>query len=212
MAPMDHHFLQSSYREKTLEHIFIGECLKALWRRQIYDVEILRSEVDAAGYDIVFELRGIVRHIQLKTSHATAKTAKQNLSRRLMEKPSGCVVWAVFDAHTLALGPFLWYGSEPGKPLADLSYFPKAKHTKGNRLGIKMEKQNSYSVPRQKFLQDRHDRRIVGPPVRRRNHILNTPNLVSSIGALAHTANASPKTSRVSDGKMMPSSQSRAVA
>ncbi len=148
---MDHHYLQSSYREKTLEHVFVGECLKALWRRGIYDVEVLRSEVDAAGYDIVFELRGVVRHVQLKTSHATARTARQNLNGKLMAKPSGCVIWAVFDADTLALGPFLWYGNEPGTPLADISQFPKAKHTKGNSLGVKLERQNSYSVPKRAF-------------------------------------------------------------
>lgn len=149
--PAEHHFRQSSYREKTLEHVFIGECLKALWKHKIYDVEILRSEVDAAGYDIIFELRGIVRHIQLKTSHTRAKTAKQNLNAKLMTKPSGYAIWAEFDGDTLALGPFLWYGNEPGKSLPDISSFPKAKYTKGNKLGIKLEKQNSFSVPKRAF-------------------------------------------------------------
>ena len=78
---------------------------------RIYDLEILRSEVDAAGYDIVFELRGVVRHVQLKTSHGTAKTARQKLNSKLSEKPSGCAVWIVFDAVTLELGPFYWFGN-----------------------------------------------------------------------------------------------------
>ncbi len=47
----------------------------------------------------------------------------------------------------------------------------------------------------------------------RHHHIRNTPNLArSSIGALRHAANASPSTSRVCAGSMMPSSHSRAVA
>ena len=43
-------------------------------------------------------------------------------------------------------------------------------------------------------------------------HILNTPNLVPSTGALSAAENASASTRRVSDGAMMPSSHSRAVA
>jgi hypothetical protein len=43
-------------------------------------------------------------------------------------------------------------------------------------------------------------------------HILNTPNLVASTGALSAALNASASTRRVSDGAMMPSSHSRAVA
>ncbi len=44
------------------------------------------------------------------------------------------------------------------------------------------------------------------------HYILNTPNLVSGIGALREAASASDNTRRVSDGRMMPSSHSRAVA
>jgi hypothetical protein len=149
---VDHHYLQSSFREKTLEHIFIGECLKILWRRGIYDVEILRSEVDAAGYDIVFQLRDVIRHVQLKTSHTSAKASRQNLSGKLTQKPSACAVWIVFDADTLALGPFYWYGNAPREQIDDLTTkFPKAKHTKGNSQGVKLERQNSYSVPKSAF-------------------------------------------------------------
>ena len=43
-------------------------------------------------------------------------------------------------------------------------------------------------------------------------HIRNTPNRVSGTGALSAAENASASTRRVSDGAMMPSSQSRAVA
>ena len=130
----------------------MGECLKALWRRGVYDVAILRSEVDAAGYDIVFECRGVVRHFQLKSSYSGAKTAQQKLSNKLREKRSGCAIWMRFDPVTLILGPFYWYGNPPGRKMDDLSKaFRKAKHTKGNSLGIKLERANSYAVPRQFF-------------------------------------------------------------
>lgn len=44
------------------------------------------------------------------------------------------------------------------------------------------------------------------------HYILNTPNVVSGIGALRAAENAKPKTRRVSWGVMMPSSHKRAVA
>ena len=43
-------------------------------------------------------------------------------------------------------------------------------------------------------------------------HIRNTPNRGASTGAFRHAPNASPSTSRVCAGSMMPSSHSRAVA
>jgi hypothetical protein len=49
------HFLQSSLREKLLEHLFIGELLRRLWRLGRRDIEVLRAEIDASGYDLVLE-------------------------------------------------------------------------------------------------------------------------------------------------------------
>src|SRR5436853_7800308 len=43
-------------------------------------------------------------------------------------------------------------------------------------------------------------------------YIRNTPNLVLGIGAFRQAEKARPSTRRVSDGAMMPSSHSRAVA
>ncbi len=43
------HFLHSSLREKVIEHLFVGEVLKALWRSGNRDFEVLRAEVDRGG-------------------------------------------------------------------------------------------------------------------------------------------------------------------
>ena len=57
------HHLYSSLREKIVEHVFVGEALRALWRRGVFDVQILRCEFDTHGYDLVMERGNIVRHI-----------------------------------------------------------------------------------------------------------------------------------------------------
>lgn len=145
------HSAYSSYREKLLEHLFIGEVLRHLWCQGITTAEFLRPEVDSGGYDLVIACNAVIRHIQLKSSHRNAKTAKQNVNIHLAEKPSGCVVWVVFDESTLALGPFLWFGGLPGQRLPDISSLPIAKHTKGNAQGVKVERPNIRVLKRSAF-------------------------------------------------------------
>jgi len=41
--------------------------LRFLWRSGVVDVEVLRSEFDAHGYDLLMTRGRIVRHIQFKT-------------------------------------------------------------------------------------------------------------------------------------------------
>jgi len=120
---LDNHFLKSSFREKLIEHLFIGELLKLSWRSGKCSLEIAKPEVDNQGYDLIAEANRIIRHIQLKASHMKARTARQNIHIALANKPSGCVIWIYFDEKTLKLGPFLFFGNEAGKPLPELDRF-----------------------------------------------------------------------------------------
>ena len=56
-------------------------------------MEVLRSEFDAGGYDLVMCRGSVVRHIQFKVSRVGGKTAAIKASLRLTKKPSGCVLW-----------------------------------------------------------------------------------------------------------------------
>ena len=125
-------FLHSSLREKLLEHVFVAELLKSLWRRGRRDIEVLRAEVDRGGYDLVVDCANTCRHIQLKSSRAGSRMPSVNINKALAAKPSGCVVWMVFEPTTLNLGPFLWFGDTPGSPLPDLGA-RIARHTRGDR-------------------------------------------------------------------------------
>ncbi len=122
---MSVHSEQSAFREKLLEHLFIGEVLRHLWRRGVTNAEFLRPEVDSGGYDLVIAWGKIIRHIQLKSSHKGSATSRQSVHIRLADKPSGCVVWMVFDEATLELGPFLWFGGRPGEPLPGYQFVPR---------------------------------------------------------------------------------------
>src|SRR5690348_14610471 len=114
------HYMASSLKEKIIDHLFVGGLLRVLWRAGRRRVEVLRAEVDCAGYDLMVETDGIARHIQLKSSYRGAKTAVVPINMSLAQKPSGCVLWVQFDPKTLDLGPFHWFGGAPGEPLPPL--------------------------------------------------------------------------------------------
>jgi hypothetical protein len=92
--------------------------------------------VDYAGYDLVVECNGCVRHIQLKSSHRRSVTASVTAHIALSTKPSACIIWIRFDPETMELGPFLWFGSQPGTSIASLGDRP-ARHTKADQTGTK---------------------------------------------------------------------------
>src|SRR5215469_13462127 len=119
MAGEDRPFVHSTLRERIVEHVFVGDVLRTLWKRGVTDVEILRPEFDAHGYDVVMSRGPIVRHVQLETQAA----GKVSVGRALAEKPSGCVVWIGLNKETLELGPFMWFGGSPGLPLPDISQY-----------------------------------------------------------------------------------------
>ena len=125
--------------------------MKYLWLRGNLRVEMLNPQVDDAGYDLVLEANGFVRHVQLKSSHHGSTTSEVKVSLHLAEKPSGCVIWLWFDPETLQLGPFYWFGNEPGARLPAIAGFKVAKHTKGNSQGVKLERPNVRVIPKGQF-------------------------------------------------------------
>ena len=49
MPTEDRQFTHSTVGARIVEHIFVGEVLRKLWRPGLTDVEILRPEFDAHG-------------------------------------------------------------------------------------------------------------------------------------------------------------------
>jgi hypothetical protein len=146
------HSIRSTLRERTVEHVFVGDALRRLWQRGVTDIEVLRSEFDSGGYDLVMSYRKLVRHIQFKSVLEGGKAANVKVSLKLMEKPSGCVLWIVLSPE-LELKSYRWFGGAPGEPLPDIRNLKTAKHSKGNAEGAKLERPNHRIVPRARFEQ-----------------------------------------------------------
>jgi hypothetical protein len=145
------HAVHSVFRERIVEHLFIGGVLQLLWQRGITDVEVLRSEFDAGGYDLVMSYGETVRHIQLKVSVAGGKRTSVTASLNLMRKSSGCILWIVVTPK-LDFESFLWFGKPPGQPLPDIREMKVAIHTKANASGVKLMRPNQRSIPRSAFV------------------------------------------------------------
>ncbi len=144
------HYEHSTLRERIVEHVFVGEALRLLWRRGVTDVEVLRSDFDAHGYDLVMVHNKIVRHIQFKSGTSDGPS-RVSVAQALANKPSGCVIWIRVN-NDLDMRPFFWFGGSPGEPLPPLTNFPSARRTTPNKDGIKPPRQNHRLVPGSKFL------------------------------------------------------------
>ncbi len=144
------HYAESSARENLIEHVFLGELLRGLWRKNVRDLEVLRPEVDSGGYDLALEFRGLTRHVQLKSSYRGAQRADVTASVKLLERPSACILWIFFDPETLSLGPFLWFGSAPGEKMPALGK-KIARHTKPNGMLKKADRPAHRVIAKSRF-------------------------------------------------------------
>jgi hypothetical protein len=147
-APADErHFRESTRREKVVEHLFVGELLRLFWVRNA-QVQVLRPEVDAAGYDVVLTKGRVTRHLQIKASTGKRKDFPINIS--LAAQSSGCIVWLVVN-EALQFQRFYWYGDRPGRRLPDIEVFPVARRTTPRRDGERPERPSIRAVPSAEF-------------------------------------------------------------
>jgi hypothetical protein len=133
------HSSDSSLREQALGHLFLGQLLTFMWCNGERDIEVLKSEVDRGGYDVVLESNRIIRHVQLKSSFRGSKVREVDVSTKLLRKPGGCILWLEFNRGTLAIERYYWFGGKVGAALPDLGS-RVSRHSKGNSDGEKNER------------------------------------------------------------------------
>lgn len=147
---MDKHSRHSVLREVILEHLLVGELLRVLWARDIFDAEVLRSEFDASGYDLVVSRQAITRHVQLKASIVGGRRSTVDVNLGLSGKPSGCIIW-MFVTDDLKIDHYYFFGDEPGLSLPDIIDGKVVRHTKGNSLGEKLMRPNLREIRKSAF-------------------------------------------------------------
>ncbi|MGO4304476.1 hypothetical protein [Cupriavidus sp. RAF12] len=129
--PADHS-IHSVLRERIVEHLFVGQALQRLWQVGITDAEVLRSEFDAGGYDLVMSYRNLVRHIQLKVPVVDATTSKITANLKLQKRPCGCVLW-ILVRPCLTIDSYRWFGARLGSRFRPLTK-RRSPNTRGEIL------------------------------------------------------------------------------
>ncbi len=136
-------------REKIFEHRLVSDLAELMMRRGV-GLDVMHGEFDAHGHDVVFEAAGFIRHVQLKVMVAGGKRRDVNVNVRLRSRPSGCVVWMVYDPITLQVVEYRWFGDGPGKPLPNIGT-RIVRHTKGNASGEKAFRNGHRLLGKPKF-------------------------------------------------------------
>lgn len=146
--------MRFSFFEQLVEHVFVSEILQEVYYGRGQVVEVLRSEVDSYGYDLILESNGVMRHVQLKTSRPDARASGQKLHMKLGEKPGGCVIWVIRHecpvSRRMRLS-YRFFGGAPGERLPDVSGFKVAKHNKGDATGRKKERPAMRVIAKSRF-------------------------------------------------------------
>lgn len=143
----------SSYVANVIKHVWLSDLLRHVWQHYPGSkVQIYQAEVDDSGYDIVLTLNEITRHVQLKASHAQAKTSWQDIHLELERAIGGCVVWIIYDAATWNIQSYRFFGGTPENPLPTLIGFKVAKRVFPNRQGVLPLRPNVRRVPRASFV------------------------------------------------------------
>jgi len=150
MVNAEKHFRESTLRERIVEHLFVGEVLKYFWKREETDIEVLRSEFDSGGYDLIISKASVTRHIQFKTSMDGGSNKEVSVNIKLANKLNGCIIWITVD-NSLNLTGYRWFGAAPGEPFPDISKLKTTKHTKANSKGEKTERPNHRIIQKNNF-------------------------------------------------------------
>jgi cell division protein FtsL len=146
---------KSLYFEKLIEHRFISDIMMYCWFKYKTTLEIIHSEIDANGYDLIISYNNVNRYIQLKTSEEDGKTARQNLNISLMKKENPCVIWIIrnYDKNRNDfVFSYLFWGSNIGDPSPNVENYKMAKHTKADIKGNKKERPNIKIISKSKFV------------------------------------------------------------
>lgn len=118
---------ESNTVERLIEHLFLAELLQECWFRRRQLVEVLRAEVDSAGYDLVLESSDVIRHVQLKASGRGSRTSQQTINVRLRDRLGGCIIWVFYEVDPESGRAKLTYRYREAESLPDR----RGRHTRG---------------------------------------------------------------------------------
>ncbi len=130
-------YQNSRFFENLLEHRFLFDLRRHLVLRQDpLLLNVLKSEVDAFGFDLVLAVAEHTYHIQMKTRSGSPPANSYELSESLWKLPNACAIWMLYDPKTIEpTGYYLM-----GKPLPPIDEF--ASSDRPGFRKVKMQRAN----------------------------------------------------------------------
>ena len=124
----------STFFENLLEHRFLFDLRRELVLREVPQLlNVLKSDVDAFGFDLVLSVGSRSLHVQMKTRSGSPPANSYALSEGLWRLPNSCVIWMLYDAELLEPSSYYLLGF----PMPDKEAFPLA--TRAARRNVKMQ-------------------------------------------------------------------------
>jgi len=103
----DKDFLHSSMRESIFEHKFIAAFLSYCWQQNNFEVEVLRSEIDDSGYDLVISTGNKTSYLQLKVTAEDTDTSEFPIHQKLIHKERSFILLMEYQRNNL--DEFVYY-------------------------------------------------------------------------------------------------------
>jgi hypothetical protein len=123
----------STFFENLLEHRFLFDLRRELVLREIPQLlNVLKSDVDAFGFDLVLSVGDRSLHVQMKTRSGSPYAKPYDLSEGLWRLPNSCVIWMLYDAELLEPSSYYLLGF----PMPDKELFPSAKRAARRKVKI----------------------------------------------------------------------------
>ncbi|QRM18433.1 hypothetical protein GBK02_02965 [Dechloromonas sp. TW-R-39-2] len=130
---------RSSYVENVLTHSMIAALAGELWRRDPeVRMDILRTEVDESGFDLVLTMSGRTRFVQIKQVNSEGKNKSFSVRTDFTLMPGSCVVVIVHRDFDLAIEGYRYFGATPNDPMPSVDGFnssvlPGRRDKEGNK-------------------------------------------------------------------------------
>ncbi|NJK45255.1 MAG: hypothetical protein HC933_14150 [Pleurocapsa sp. SU_196_0] len=124
----------STFFENLLEHRFLFDLRRELVLRDTPELlNVLKSDVDIFGFDLVLAVGDKSVHVQMKTRSGKPPANPYMISEALWRLPNACVIWMLYSSENLEPTGYYLFGF----PMPDLEKFSVAKRT--GRRNVRMQ-------------------------------------------------------------------------
>jgi hypothetical protein len=93
----------SSFREEMFEHRFIAELMEHCWESDFFNFEVLHSEIDNSGYDLLISIGDESNYLQFKVTKENSKVDEFPIHGKLINKKKAFILLSEYSDSELSI-------------------------------------------------------------------------------------------------------------